>query len=155
MPREKLQTKSIQILTAVVSAKSGISGIGVVAPTVSSDRIRSIHEQDSGSSDYLHFKAVLRALQLGKILNSRNISVLCPDEKTVRVVNREEPLELGSPLVPLYIKIRALIYTYGTAEVLAVPKSRIGPARRLAVSAMRDAMNKIEESELGSEIVRH
>lgn len=130
-------------MTAVVQMASGHAGIGVVAPIASPNTISSIREQAAGTRDYLYFKAVLRALQLGKHMNARNVSVLCPDEKTVDIVTRKVPLELGSPLAPLYIKIRALVYTFANAEIMVVPITRVEPAARLALAAGKSQIGEV------------
>jgi len=144
MQADGLQTKSVQIATAVFQPKAGPAGIGVVAANAPATEIGSIHEQAFGSSEYLHFLAVLRALQLGKQIRAGNISILCPDERVVKVVNREAPLEPGSPLAPLYMRIRALMHTYRLADVRAAPRSRVEAARRLAAAASRTPARKIE-----------
>ena len=144
MQADRLQTKSVQIATAVFRPQAGPAGIGVVAANASATDIGSIHEQAFGSSEYLHFLAILRALQLGKQVHAGSISILCPDERVVKVVNREAPLEPGSPLAPLYMRIRALMHTYPPAEVRAAPRSRVAAARRLAAAASRMPTRKIE-----------
>lgn len=133
----KLQTKSVQVMTAVARPETGPAGIGVMAANTPAEAFGNIYEQALGNTDALHLRAVLRALQLGKQLHARNISILCPDEYVVKLVNRELSLEPGSPLAVPYIKIRALMHTYKLAEVLAVPRSRVEPARRLAIEAAR------------------
>jgi len=137
MQADKVQTKSVQILTAVFRPQTGPAGIAAVVANAPATAIGSIHEQAFGSAERLHFRAVLRALQLGRNLHARDISVLCPDEEVVKLINREAALEPGSSLTPLYVKVRALIYTYRLAEVRAVPRKRVVPAYRLAVAASR------------------
>ena len=137
MRAEKLQTKSVQVMTAVARPETGPAGIGVVAINAPTEALSNIYEQALGNADDLQLRAVLRALQLGKQLHASNISILCPDEYVVKLVNREVALEPGSPLAVPYIKVRALMHTYQLAEVLAVPRSRVEPARRLAIEASR------------------
>jgi len=137
MRAERLRTKSVQILTAVSNPESGPAGIGVVAANAPATVAGSIYEQALGSTEELYLRAVLRALQLGKQLHASSVSILCPDEYAVKLVNREAPIEPGSPLALLYMKARALMYTYQLAEVLAVPRSRVESAHRLAVAATR------------------
>jgi len=144
MRAQRLRTKCVQIATAVFQPKVGPAGIGVVAAHAPATNVSSIHEQVFGGSDYLHLRAVLRALQLGKEIRARNISILCPDERVVKLVNREIPLEPGSPLAPLYMRIRALMYTYRLAEVRAAPRSRVQAARKLAAAASRMPARKVE-----------
>jgi len=144
MQADGLQTKSVQIATAVFHPKAGPAGIGVIAANAPATDISSIHEQALGSPEYLHFLAVLRALQLGKQIRAGNISILCPDERIVKLINRETPLEPGSPLAPLYMRIRALMHTYRLAEVRAVPRSRVEAARKLAAAASRMPARKTE-----------
>ena len=131
------EARAVQILTAVHIPGVGPAGIGVTTANAPANAVSRIFDQSFGSGEYLYLRAVLRALQLGKSLHIRNISILCPEDNVVRIVNREAPLEPGSPLVPIYMKIRALIHTFKMAEVRAVPRSRVKPARRLAVAASR------------------
>ncbi len=142
MRAHRLQTESVQILTAVFLPKAGPAGIGVAAADMPATTISTIYEQAFGSAEYLHFRAILRALQLGRELRAERISVLCPDEDTVKLINRETPMESGSRLVPLYMRIRALMHTYRLAEVRAVPRSRVKPAQRLAAAASRMPVRK-------------
>ena len=127
----------MRILTDVFIPDEGPSGIGIVATNAPSTSVGGIYQQAVGDPEELRLRSVLRALQFGKDLNAERICILCPDEVTVKLVNREMPLEPGSPLALLYIKIRALIYTYSQAEVRAVPRARVRPARRLAIAASR------------------
>lgn len=138
----RLRTKSVQILTAVFLPKAGPAGVGVAVANGPAATISSIYEQAFGSAEYLHFRAILHALRLGKSLRAERISVLCSDEEIVKLINREAPLEPGSPLFPIYTKIRGLMHTYRLAEVRAVPKSRVEPARRLAITASRMPVRK-------------
>ena len=137
MQADRLHTESVQILTAVFLPKAGPAGIGVAAAGMPATTISSVYEQAFGSAEYLHFRAILRALQLGRELRAERISVLCPDEEIVKLINRETPMESGSGLVPLYMRIRALMHTYRLAEVRAVPRSKVAPAQRLAAAASR------------------
>lgn len=131
------QSKRVVILTAAFNPESGPAGIGAVAEGVSPEAVGSICEQAAGSSDYLHFRAILRALQLAKHLRAVEVRVLCPDERVVKMVNRELPLEPGSYLAPVYMRTRALMYTVPRVEVTSASKFRIAPARRLAIAASR------------------
>ncbi len=124
-------------MTDVFVADEGPSGIGVAAANAPSTSISSLYEQSFGEPEKLYLQSVLRALQLGKDLSAEKVCVLCPDEQTVRIVNREARLEPGSPLAPLYMRIRAQIYTYRQAEVRAVSRSRVREARNLALTASR------------------
>jgi len=131
------RAKPIRILTGACFADSGPSGIGVVAVNAPATSVGSVCEQTFGDEDELHFRSILRALQLGKDLGVGSILVLSPSDKIVKLVNREIALEPGGPLALLYIRIRALIYTYHRVEVRAVSKSRVRAARKLAVQASR------------------
>ena len=144
MRAERLRTDCVQVMTAVTRPETGPAGIGVLAADAPSTMIGSIHEQALGSMDDLYFRAVLRALQLGKQIRASNISVLCPDERIVKLINREVQIEPGSPLVLQYMRVRALMHTYKLAEVVSVPRSRVEPARRLAVAASRMPARKPE-----------
>lgn len=144
MLANRLKTRSLQICVAVYRPEIGPAGIGAAAVGAAKDEISGIREQTVGGQEELHLRAILRALQLGRRLKTENISILCADQRTVRIVNKEEPLEPGSPLVPLYIRIRAQMYTFREAEVLAVPQSRVEPARRLAIAASRTVSGKTE-----------
>jgi hypothetical protein len=124
-------------MTDVFVADEGPSGIGVAASNAPATSISTLYEQSFGEPEKLYLQSVLRALQLGKDLSAEKICVLCPDEQTVRIVNRETPLEPGSPLAPLYIRIRAQIHTYRQAEVRVVSHTRVRQARSLALTASR------------------
>ncbi len=137
MQAEKSQTNPVEILTAVHQTDSGVGGIGVVVPNAKRTAAGRDYEQADGSLEELQFRAVLRALQFGKQLRADRVSVLCSDKSAVSQVNRETPVAAGGRLPLLYMQIRALIYTYQRAEVLAVPKSKVRAARRLAVAASR------------------
>lgn len=129
--------RPLRVLTDVFVSDDGPSGIGVLAANTPSPNNGSIYEQAFGKPEELSLLSVLQALKLGKNLNAERICVLCPDEITVKIVNRETPLQIGSPLAPTYMSIRALIYTYQKAEVRAVSRSRVRPARELAIAASR------------------
>ena len=133
----RVQTKSVQILTAVFRPPDGPAGIGVMVANAQGTVPSSLREQAVGSPEYLHLRAVLRALQLGRKLRAGNVSILCPDEYAVKLITRESPVEEGSRLVPLYMRIRALMHTFRLVEILAVSRSRVEPARRLAIAASR------------------
>lgn len=137
MHKDIHRAKPVRILTSAYFANEGPSGIGVVAVNAPAGSARSICEQTFGSEAELHFRSILRALQLGKELGARDIVVLCPDDEIVKLVNRETALEPGSPLALLYFRIRALIYTYRRAQVRAVSRSWVRAARRLAFEASR------------------
>ena len=144
MRAEKLQTKSVQVLTAVSDSETGPAGIGVVAANTPATTLGRIYEQALGDPDDLYFRAVLRALQLGKQLHASNISILCPDEYVVKLINREVPLEAGNRLTVPYMKVRAMMHTYKLAEVLAVPRSRVESAHRLAIAASKMQIRRPE-----------
>lgn len=144
MQTGRSQTRSVQILSAVYHPESGPAGVGAIVADAPTTSFSSVHEQVFGSADQLYLRSVLRALQLGKKLHADNVSILCPDETTVKLINREIPLELGSPLAPLYIKSRAMMHTYRFAEVRIVPRSRVEPARRLAIAASRMPVRRTE-----------
>lgn len=144
MQASRLQTRSVQICVAVHRPEAGPAGIGVAAAGSPRDQLSGIREQAVGEPDVLFLRAILRALQLGRRLKAENVSILCPDQRAVRIVNREETLEPGSPLAPLYIRIKAQMYSFRDAEVLAVPQSRVEAARRLAMAASRNAHSKTE-----------
>ena len=135
---------AVQIMTAVHIPKVGPAGIGVTTANAPANAISRIYDQSYGSSEYLELRAIFRALQLGRSLRAGSVSILCPDEAVARIANREVPLELGSPLAPIYMKIRALMHIFNLAEVRAVPKSRVEPARRIAVAASRIPAKKPE-----------
>lgn len=144
MPLERLRTKTVQMVTAVHRPESGPGGIGVVVAGASTTSFGSVYEQAVGSPLYLEFRAILRALQLGKRLKAEEISILCSDDQAVKIINRELPIEPASGLVPMFMKIRALMHTYQVAEVRCVPRSRVEPARRLAITASRMPQDKSE-----------
>ena len=127
----------LRIMTDVFVADEGPSGIGVAAANAPATSISALYEQSFGEPEQLYLQSVLRALQLGKDLSADKICVLCPDERTVRIVNREISLKPGSPLAPLYMRIRAQMYTYRQAEVRAVARTRVRQARGLALTASR------------------
>ncbi len=137
MQTNRRTTKPLRVLTDAFIADDGPSGVGAVAVNAPSAYISSVFEQRMGPPEELYLRAILYGLQIGKELGACNISVLCPDETAVKIANRELALEHGSPLAPLYMRIRALIYTYAQAEVRAVPRSRVKHARSLALSASR------------------
>ena len=136
--------EAVQIMTAVHIPEVGPAGIGVTTANAPANAISRVYDQSYGSAEYLELRAILRALQLGRSLRAGSISILCPDETIARIANREVSLELGSPLVPIYMKIRALMYTFKLAEIRAVPRSRVEPARRLAIAASRIPAQKPE-----------
>ena len=142
MQADKLQTRPVQILTAIFRPESGPAGIGIAVADAPANTIGGLREQAIGSREYLLFRAILRALQLGKELHAERIAILCPDEDSVRLINREMPLKPGSGLVPCYMRIRALMHTYRAAEVRVAPRSRVEPARRLAIAASRMPVRK-------------
>jgi len=127
----------LRVLTDAYVAEEGTSGVAAVAVNAPSAYVSSVYEQRIASPEELYLRGILYGLQIGKEIGTCNISVLCPDEIAVKIANRELPLEHGSPLAPLYMRIRALIYTYAQAEVRAVPRSRVKHARTLAQSASR------------------
>lgn len=127
--------ESLQVLTAVVASESGTSGIGVATVGGPSTTITHLREQAVGSVDQLYLHAILRALQLGHRLGAENVSVLCPHDTAVKLVNREISMEPGSNLGPACVRIRALMHTFRQSDVVLVTKSRVEPARRLAASA--------------------
>jgi len=128
---------AVQIMTAVHIPEVGPAGIGVTTANAPANAVSRVYDQSYGSAEYLELRAILRALQLGRSLRVGSVSVLCQNEVIARIANREAHLEPGSPLVPIYMKIRALMYTFKLAEVRAVPRSRVEPARRLAIAASR------------------
>ncbi|MCX6376064.1 MAG: reverse transcriptase-like protein [Armatimonadetes bacterium] len=127
----------IRVLTSAYFSDEGPSGIGVLAVNAPVTSVGSVCEQTFGGEDELHFRSILRALQLGKELGAKDILILSPSDKIVKLVNREIALEPGGPLALLYIRIRALIYTYDRAEIRAVSRSRVRAARKLATQASR------------------
>ena len=129
-------SKQIRILTDAYPVEGGPSGIGIVAVNAPPNRISRISEQAFGSAQGLHFRAILEALELAADLGARGVVVYCPDPPTVRLVNREIPLSPGSPLVPLYVRIRALMHSFPDAKVRCVARSRVKFARRLAMEAI-------------------
>lgn len=137
MQAEESQTNPIQILTAAYRTDSGPGGIGLVVRNAAPTAVGQVYEQSYGSIEELQFRAVLRALQLGKKLRANRICVLCPDESVVKQVNREVPVAAEGTLPLLYMQIKALVYTYRQAEVIAVSKSKVRAARRLAVAASK------------------
>lgn len=128
---------AVQIMTAVHIPAVGPAGIGVTTANAPANVVSRVYDQSYGTAEYLELRAILRALQLGRSLHAGSVSVLCPDEVIARIANREVPLELGSPLAPIYMKVRALMHTFKLAEVRAVPRSRVEPARRIAIAASR------------------
>ena len=135
---------AMQIMTAVHIPEVGPAGIGVATANAPANAISRIYDQSYGSPEYLELRAIFRALQLGRSLRAGSVSILCPHEAVARIANREVPLELGSPLAPIYMKIRSLMHTFKLAEVRAVPRSRVEPARRIAVAASRIPAKKPE-----------
>ena len=129
--------KSLKILTAVYHAKVGPSGIGVIAANAPILAAGCLCEQSLGSKDDLYFRSILRALEIGQRFRSENLVILCPDETTVRLVNRERGLPAGNPQIPLYVRIRALMYTFQSVEILSAARSTVGSAYRLAIEASR------------------
>jgi hypothetical protein len=135
-------------MTAVFQPKSGPAGIGVLAPDVEVSQMGSLYEEASGlSSEELSFFGVQRALELARSLESMRVIVLLADEKAVRLINRETPILPGSLLALYYIKIRALMYTFKSAQIVAVPRGRVRPAIKLAaahgrISERRTAIQK-------------
>jgi hypothetical protein len=131
------QARAVQIMTAVHIPEVGPAGIGITTANAPANAVSRIYDQSYGSAEYLELRAILRALQLGRSLRARSVSILCPDEMIARIANRDVHLEPGSPLAPIYMKVRALMYTFKLAEIRAVPKSRVEAARRLAIAASR------------------
>ena len=138
------KARAVQIMTAVYIPEVGPAGIGVTTANAPANAISRVYDQSYGSTEYLELRAILRALQLGRSLRAGSVSILCPDEMIARIANRDVRLEPGSPLAPIYMKIRALMYTFKLAEVRAVPKSRVEAARRLAIAASRIPAEKPE-----------
>ena len=128
--------KQIRILTDTYPVADGPSGIGIVAVNAPAGSISRISEQAFGSAQGLHFRAVLEALQLAGELGARSVVIYCPDPLVVRLVNREVALSPGSSLVPLYIRVRALMHSFPNAKVRCVARSRVKVAGRLAMEAI-------------------
>lgn len=137
MQAERSQTKVLQIQTAVCRPDSGPGGIGVAVPGVGPTVAGHIYEQAYGSREELLYRAVHRALELGKRLGADQVSVLCPDESVVRQINRETPVPQDGRLPLLYMRLKALMYTFRHAEVSAAPEGRVRAAQRLALAASR------------------
>ena len=138
------KARAVQIMTAVHIPEVGPAGIGVTTANAPANAVSRVYDQSYGSAEYLELRAILRALQLGRSLRARSVSILCQGEVAAGIANREVQLEPGSPLAPIYMKVRALMYTFKLAEVRAVPKSRVEPARRLAIAASRIPVQKQE-----------
>jgi hypothetical protein len=126
------KARAVQIMAAVHVPEVGPAGIGVTTANAPANAVSRVYDQSYGSAEYLELRAILRALQLGRSLRAGSVSILCEDEAIARIANRQTPLELGSPLAPIYMKVRALMYTFKLAEIRAVPR-----ARRLAIAASR------------------
>ncbi|MHB0912019.1 MAG: hypothetical protein ACYC2Y_01060 [Armatimonadota bacterium] len=105
--------KRLQMQIAVRENASGPAWVWIAA-----GRATTV-EKATGDRTYLHLLGVLRALELGRNLRVESISVFCPDEAAARIANRELPLPAGSPLGPIYIRIRAMMHTYRRAELHA------------------------------------
>jgi hypothetical protein len=99
--------------------------------------VGSLYEEASGGSDELAFLGVQRALELARSLEAERVVVLLSDEKVARLVNREAPVLPGSLLALYYIKVRALMHTFKSAKIVAVPRGRVCPAIKLAATRGR------------------
>jgi ribonuclease HI len=132
-----LQTKTLVIETAVCRPDSGPGGVGVVARDVHPTVAGRICEQAYGSIEELTYRAVLRALDLGKRLGLERVSILCPNETIARQINRELPVPQESRIPMLYVRVKALMYTYKRAEIIAAPEGRVRAARKLAMAGSR------------------
>ncbi len=137
MRADRSQTRALQIQTAVCLPEAGPGGIGVAAPEVGPTVAGRVYEQAYGSREELLYRSVFRALELGKRLGVERFSVLCPDEAVSRQINREEPVPRQGRLPLLYMKIKALMYACGNAEVVFAPEGRVRAALKLAIAASR------------------
>ncbi len=127
----------LHIMTAIFQPDAGPGGLGVVAVNAPASSIGSACEQGEASSDYLHLRAVFRALELARHLNATRVSVLCPDERISWIINHAITFRHDSPIVLLYMKTKTLMNTFEFAEVVAVPGKKVMAARKLAITASR------------------
>lgn len=137
MQADRLQTKNLMIETAACRPDSGPGGIGVVARNVHPTVAGRICEQAYGDAEELTYRAVYRALDLGKRLRLDEVSILCPNETIVKQINRELPVPQQGRIPLLYVRVKSLMYTYKHAEIIAAPEGRVRAARKLAVAGSR------------------
>lgn len=137
MLRTRVGSRPLSIQVSAWRPDSGPGGIGVVAPAVGPDQSSRVYEQVHGSREELTYRAVLRSLELAEEVGARRVRILCPDESVTRQINREEPVPQGGRLPLLYIRVKAMMYTFERAEIAAVPEGRVRAAQRLAQAASR------------------
>lgn len=137
MRADRLKTETLMMETAVCRPDSGPGGIGVVARNVHPTVAGRICEQAYGSVEELTYRAVFRALDLGKRLRLEQVSILCPNETVARQINRELPVPQEGRIPLLYVRVKALMYTYKQAEIIAAPLGRVRAARKLALAGSR------------------
>ncbi|GEM_PF-2782038 len=137
MQADRSQTRSLKIQTAVCRPERGPGGIGVAVAGVGPTVAGRIYEQAYGAEDELMYRAVLRALELGKRLGVESVSVLCPNDTIARQINRAIPVPQQGRLPMLYVKVKALMYTFRHAEVVSVPDGKVRAAHKLALAASR------------------
>lgn len=125
------------MLISIYQTGDNSAGIGIYAKNLTTQTIERFYEQTSynplkDENVYLH--AIYRSLVLGKKFRTRNLEILCPSITAVNIVNRELPLEPGDSMVPLYIKIRALIHTYESAIIKPASQEMVAAAQKIAIS---------------------
>lgn len=142
MQEEKPNGEGIRILVAAVCPESGPGGIGVVAinaPTIAGSRV---YEQAEGTAESLHYRSVIRGLELARRLRAKKVLVACADEATVKQINQEMPVPQRGRLPLLYIKSRALMHMFTEARIVFVPRRVVAPALKLALAASRIPVRK-------------
>ncbi len=137
MQADRSRSKPLRIEAAVCSQDTGPGGLGVVVRDAGPTVAGRLYEQAYGTREELLYRAVFRALELGKRLGADHVRVLCPDEEITRQINRETPVPQIGRLPILYIKVKTLMYTFGSAEVAAAPDGRVRSAHKLAVAASK------------------
>lgn len=152
MRRKELQTDPVRLLVSVCRVNNHSAGIGIYVENLSTNCIEKIYEpvrSEFVSDEHLYLIAILWSLQLSRKYHTDNIEVLCPNEISVQIVNRDICLEPGSVMVPVYVQIRALMHTYESIIVKAVSEDIVEPARKIALrcNALIPA-KKIAETDL-------
>ncbi|MHB1001595.1 MAG: hypothetical protein ACYC27_20330 [Armatimonadota bacterium] len=135
MRRKELQTDPVRLLLSACRLNNYSAGIGIYVENLSTNNIEKIYEPvrcEFISDEHLYLIGILWSLQFSKKYHTNNIEVLCPNELSVNIVNRDVCLEPGSVMVPTYVQIRALMHTYESITVRTVSEDIVEPASKIA-----------------------